>query len=111
VPDRGDARRVLGHALPAGEARRAVVAGARIDLRETVAHRRASVGDPVMIAREASGDAAGEAACGRSKARRARVCIGFLKKKNPAVGAPGQSFLVIGVYGFKYAAWLWSFRQ
>jgi hypothetical protein len=28
------------------------------------------------------------------------------KKKNPAVGTPGQTFVVIGVYGFKYAAWL-----
>jgi hypothetical protein len=28
------------------------------------------------------------------------------KKKNPAVGTPGQTFFVIGVYGFKYAAWL-----
>jgi hypothetical protein len=28
------------------------------------------------------------------------------EKKNPAVGTPGQIFLVIGVYGFKYAAWL-----
>jgi hypothetical protein len=28
------------------------------------------------------------------------------KKKNPAVGTPGQIFFVIGVYGFKYAAWL-----
>jgi hypothetical protein len=29
-----------------------------------------------------------------------------LEKKNPAVGTPGQIFFVIGVYGFKYAAWL-----
>jgi hypothetical protein len=28
------------------------------------------------------------------------------KKENPAVGTPGQTFVVIGVYGFKYAAWL-----
>jgi hypothetical protein len=28
------------------------------------------------------------------------------EKKNPAVGTPGQIFFVIGVYGFKYAAWL-----
>jgi hypothetical protein len=28
------------------------------------------------------------------------------KRKNPAVGTPGQIFFVIGVYGFKYAAWL-----
>ena len=28
------------------------------------------------------------------------------KKENPAVGTPGQIFVVIGVYGFKYAAWL-----
>jgi len=28
------------------------------------------------------------------------------KKKNPAVGTPGQTIFVIGVYGFKYAAWL-----
>jgi hypothetical protein len=26
------------------------------------------------------------------------------KKENPAVGAPGQTLVVIGVYGFKYAA-------
>jgi hypothetical protein len=26
------------------------------------------------------------------------------KKKNPAVGTPGQTLVVIGVYGFKYAA-------
>lgn len=26
------------------------------------------------------------------------------KKKNPAVGTPGQTLIVIGVYGFKYAA-------
>jgi hypothetical protein len=28
------------------------------------------------------------------------------KKENPAVGTPGSDFVVIGVYGFKYAAWL-----
>jgi hypothetical protein len=28
------------------------------------------------------------------------------EKENPAVGTPGQTFFVIGVYGFKYAAWL-----
>jgi hypothetical protein len=28
------------------------------------------------------------------------------KKENPAVGTPGQTLVVIGVYGFKYAAWL-----
>jgi len=28
------------------------------------------------------------------------------KKENPAVGAPGYVFIVIGVYGFNYAAWL-----
>jgi hypothetical protein len=28
------------------------------------------------------------------------------EKKNPAVGTPGQTLVVIGVYGFKYAAWL-----
>ena len=28
------------------------------------------------------------------------------ERKNPAVGTPGQIFFVIGVYGFKYAAWL-----
>ncbi len=27
-------------------------------------------------------------------------------KRNPAVGAPGWIVIVIGVYGFKYAAWL-----
>ena len=33
--------------------------------------------------------------------------MGFERlKRNPAVGAPGQSIFVIGVYGFKYAAWL-----
>ena len=26
------------------------------------------------------------------------------EKKNPAVGTPGQTLIVIGVYGFKYAA-------
>jgi hypothetical protein len=26
------------------------------------------------------------------------------EKKNPAVGTPGQTLFVIGVYGFKYAA-------
>jgi hypothetical protein len=25
-------------------------------------------------------------------------------KENPAVGTPGQTLIVIGVYGFKYAA-------
>jgi len=34
-----------------------------------------------------------------------QICAGP-KKKNPAVGTPGQTFVVIGVYGFKYAAWL-----
>jgi hypothetical protein len=28
------------------------------------------------------------------------------EKENPAVGTPGQTVFVIGVYGFKYAAWL-----
>ena len=28
------------------------------------------------------------------------------KKENPAVGAPGYIIIVIGVYGFNYAAWL-----
>jgi hypothetical protein len=28
------------------------------------------------------------------------------EKENPAVGTPGQTLVVIGVYGFKYAAWL-----
>jgi hypothetical protein len=28
------------------------------------------------------------------------------KKENPAVGTPGSDIFVIGVYGFKYAAWL-----
>jgi len=28
------------------------------------------------------------------------------KKKNPAVGSPGYVIVVIGVYGFNYAAWL-----
>ena len=32
--------------------------------------------------------------------------MGRPEKKNPAVGTPGQIFFVIGVYGFKYAAWL-----
>jgi hypothetical protein len=32
--------------------------------------------------------------------------LGRPEKKNPAVGTPGQIFFVIGVYGFKYAAWL-----
>jgi len=27
------------------------------------------------------------------------------EKENPAVGTPGETFFVIGVYGFKYAAW------
>jgi len=27
------------------------------------------------------------------------------EKENPAVGTPGQTIFVIGVYGFKYAAW------
>jgi hypothetical protein len=35
-----------------------------------------------------------------------RAESGAPKKKNPAVGTPGQTFVVIGVYGFKYAAWL-----
>jgi hypothetical protein len=26
------------------------------------------------------------------------------EKKNPAVGTPGQTLFIIGVYGFKYAA-------
>jgi hypothetical protein len=41
-------------------------------------------------------------ACAREAARLLRAP----KKKNPAVGTPGQTFFVIGVYGFKYAAWL-----
>jgi hypothetical protein len=28
------------------------------------------------------------------------------EKENPAVGAPGYIVVVIGVYGFNYAAWL-----
>jgi hypothetical protein len=35
--------------------------------------------------------------------RRRRIFRGP-KKKNPAVGTPGQTLVVIGVYGFKYAA-------
>jgi hypothetical protein len=56
----------------------------------------------------------------RSESRRARSGVGrdhvfagdhaeesgISEKKNPAVGTPGQTFVVIGVYGFKYAAWL-----
>ena len=34
------------------------------------------------------------------------LVFGGQKRKNPAVGTPGQIFFVIGVYGFKYAAWL-----
>jgi hypothetical protein len=28
----------------------------------------------------------------------------MIEKENPAVGTPGQTLFVIGVYGFKYAA-------
>jgi len=30
----------------------------------------------------------------------------LVKKENPAVGSPGQIFIIIELYGFKYAAWL-----
>jgi hypothetical protein len=30
----------------------------------------------------------------------------LVQKENPAVGSPGQIFILIGFYGFKYAAWL-----
>jgi hypothetical protein len=39
-------------------------------------------------------------------ARRSITVLRSPKKENPAVGTPGQSLVVIGVYGFKYAAWL-----
>jgi hypothetical protein len=44
-----------------------------------------------------------------SETRRRRSQFGIErgpKKRNPAVGAPGYIFVVIGVYGFNYAAWL-----
>jgi hypothetical protein len=34
------------------------------------------------------------------------VTFWVAEKENPAVGTPGQTLVVIGVYGFKYAAWL-----
>ena len=44
---------------------------------------------------------------GVERGRSSRNAVfGGLEKKNPAVGTPGQIFFVIGVYGFKYAAWL-----
>jgi hypothetical protein len=32
------------------------------------------------------------------------------KKEKPGGGNAGSDFFVIGVYGFKYAAWLWLIR-
>src|SRR6185369_15817345 len=41
----------------------------------------------------------------RSRFRRGVENLRPPKKENPAVGTPGKTIFVIGVYGFKYAAW------
>jgi hypothetical protein len=42
--------------------------------------------------------------CGRSRFERGRVSCP--QKEKPGGGNAGSDFFVIGVYGFKYAAWL-----
>jgi hypothetical protein len=46
----------------------------------------------------------GATGAGRDRETGGNTALGAPKKKNPAVGTPGQIFIVIGVYGFKYAA-------
>src|SRR5690606_5009651 len=83
VADRVDPRVVLRDPLAAGEPGRAGVARARIDFGETVSH---GCHHPTCAASMIAGWS--------SPAR-------MPKKENPAVGAPGQTLVVIGVYGFK----------